>query len=82
MLVLCSVFLFLSLVVNGNLLRLYSLHREQDRLLEQIRLTKNQMIELDQQIQRSKDPLFMERQALDHYDFADDKDLIFVFAEK
>jgi len=77
----CAVFVGVSLLINGTLLRLYSLHRDQFRLLTQTRQVQESLAELDKQLKEAQDPSFMERQAMDRYDLADENDLVFVFSD-
>ena len=81
-LVLCLVFITGSLVFSGNLLRLYGLHRDQGRLLDQITLVRAQIVDLDKQFKLAQDPNYIERQALDRYDLVEENDLVFVFADE
>lgn len=78
----CLIFASLSLIANGTFLQLYRLHRDQAVLHEQIRETKNHIVDLDKQLKMAKDPVFIERQALDNYDLVDEHDLIFVFSDE
>jgi cell division protein FtsB len=78
----CLSFAGLSLLFNGGLLKLYSLHRDHQRLTDQIQSVRMQISELDQQLKRAKDPAFIERQALDRYDLVEEHDLLFVFADE
>ena len=78
----CLCFGTLSLLFNGTFLQLYRLHRDQDVLIEQIRSTKIQILDLDKQLKMAKDPVFIERQALDNYDLVEEHDLMFVFSEE
>lgn len=78
----CLVFSGLSLLLNGGLIRLYSLHRDQSRLITQISDLKTQVGQLEQQMLMAKDPAFIQRQALDRYDLATENDLVFVFADE
>jgi hypothetical protein len=72
----------LSLLFNSGLLNLYSLHRDHQRLTDQIQAVKLQVDELDLQLKKAKDPAFIERQALDRYDLVEEHDLVFVFADE
>ena len=67
---------------NGGLLNLYSLHRDFNRLNQQIETVQAQILDLDQQLKRAKDPAYIERQALDRYDLVEEHDLVFVFADE
>jgi cell division protein FtsB len=78
----CLTFAFLSLIANGTLLQLYRMHRDQNVLHEQIRATRLQVLDLDKQLKMAKDPVYIERQALDNYDLIEENDLMFVFSEQ
>lgn len=80
--IICVIFAIGSLLFNGTFLQLYRLHRDQDVLVEQIAATKLQIIDLDKQLKMAKDPVFIERQALDNYDLIDKHDLMFVFSDE
>ncbi len=78
----CLAFAFTSLVLNGTFLNLYRLQRDHSLILEQIEATKLTVVDLDRQLKMAKDPAFIERQALNLYDFAEEDDLVFVFADE
>ena len=78
----CLILSFLSLILNGGFIRLYSLHHDQKNLNTQIADIKNEIQSLDSQLKMAKDPSFIQRQALDRYDLATDQDLVFVFADE
>ncbi|PIS10255.1 MAG: hypothetical protein COT73_10260 [Bdellovibrio sp. CG10_big_fil_rev_8_21_14_0_10_47_8] len=77
----CLVFGVLSLLINGGFYQLYRMHRDQKFLVDQIQATKVEVTQLDRLLKQAKDPSFIERQALDNYDLAEEHDLIFVFSE-
>ncbi len=77
----CLVFVSMSLLLNGSLLRLYGLHRDQHRLQAQTQQVNESISELDRQLKQAADPAFLERQAMDRYDLADENDLVFVFSD-
>lgn len=81
-LIYCCLFAFLSLAFNGGLLNIYGLHRDRQRLADQLVEVKAQIFDLDQKLKQAKDPAFVERQALDRYDLAEENDLVFVFADE
>ncbi len=78
----CLIFAGVSLLFNGGLLNLYSLHRDFGRLTQQIESVHAQITDLDLQLKRAKDPVYIERQALDRYDLVEEHDLVFVFADE
>ncbi len=79
---LCLVFLAATLVLNGNLWRLWGLHRDFDHLSAQIIQTTQSTRTLEAQLKQAKDPNFIERQARDRLDLAGEHDLVFVFADE
>jgi hypothetical protein len=81
-LLICLTFAIASLLMNGTFLQLYRLHRDQNVIADQIVATKMQIIDLDKQLKMAKDPVFIERQALDNYDLASENDLVFVFSDE
>lgn len=78
----CLTFAIGSLLFNGTFLQLYRLHRDQEVLGEQIAAAKMSILDLDKQLKMAKDPVFIERQALDNYDMINEHDLMFVFSEE
>jgi cell division protein FtsB len=79
---LCLAFIAVSLLLNGSLLRIYGLRRDQMRLVQQTEQVRAQIIELDRQLKQAHDPSYIERQALDRYDLVEADDLVFVFADE
>ena len=77
------VFVFaVSIVLNGNLWRLWGLHRDYDRISFEIDETKKGIASLAVQLKQAKDPAFIERQARDKLDLAGEHDLVFVFPDQ
>lgn len=80
---LCCLGIFLvSIVLNGNVFRLWSLHRDFDRITGDISSAKANITSLADQLKQAKDPAFIERQARDKLDLAGEHDLVFVFPEQ
>ena len=79
---LCLGFIAVSLLLNGSLLRIYGLRRDESRLIEQTLQVRSQIIDLGRQMKLAHDPSFIERQALDRYDLIEANDLIFVFSDE
>lgn len=78
----CLFIVTVSLLLNGSLLRIYGLHRDYSRIEDQISTVRSQVIDLNRQLQLVQDPQFLERQALDRYDLAQEDDLVFIFADE
>lgn len=71
-----------SIVLNGNVFRLWGLHRDMDRINAEIQQTRENIASLSGQLKQAKDPAFIERQARDKLDLAGEHDLVFVFPEQ
>ncbi|MGZ3770931.1 MAG: septum formation initiator family protein [Bdellovibrio sp.] len=71
-----------SIILNGNAFRLWSLHRDFDRINQDIDDTRKNIAMLSGQLKQAKDPAFIERQARDKLDLAGEHDLVFVFPEQ
>ncbi|UOE99732.1 septum formation initiator family protein [Bdellovibrio reynosensis] len=78
----CLIVFCVSIVLNGNVFRLWNLHRDFDRINSEISATKQNISTLSDQLKQAKDPSFIERQARDRLDLAGEDDLVFVFAEQ
>ncbi len=79
---LCCLAIFCaSIILNGNAFRLWGLHRDFDRIGQDIENTHQSIKGLTLQLKQAKDPVFMERQARDKLDLAGEHDLVFVFAD-
>lgn len=81
-LIICVSFAAVSLLFNGGIFQLYRLHRDQATVASQIQAAKMHVLELNQQLKMAKDPIYIERQALENYDLIDERDLVFVFSEE
>lgn len=75
----CLIFVFSSLLLNGNFWRLWNLNRDKERKYREILTTIKETQSLKKQLEQAKDPDYMERQAKDKLDFAGENDLVFVF---
>ena len=78
-LILCGLFLLISLVFDGTLFHAFRLNRD-------LRVLKNRILRLEsknrlikEKIQKSDDPEVIEREARERLDFANESDLIFIF---
>lgn len=78
----CLLIFAVSIVLNGNVFRLWGLHRDMDRINAEIQQTHQNIASLSGQLKQAKDPAFIERQARDKLDLAGEHDLVFVFPEQ
>lgn len=63
------------------MLKLYGLHQDRTRLQQTLVQTEVDIIALNKKITQSVNPEFIERQAIDRYDWVGENDLMFVFSE-
>ncbi|MCX7977420.1 MAG: septum formation initiator family protein [Bdellovibrionaceae bacterium] len=75
----CLLFSFGSLVLDGTLLRVWGLYRDQERLEKEIENLELQSQKISRQIALASAPAFIERQARDKLDLLGEDDLLFVF---
>jgi len=78
----CFGLIVLNLVLDGSLLRLWTLYRDQHSIQENIVALQQQNQELKERLRKAKDPAFMEREARDRFDLVKEGDLVFVFSEE
>ena len=78
----CLGLVVLNLVIDGSLLRLWSLHRDHGSIQEKIQVLKSKNHEMKARLKRAKDPSFLEREARDRFDLVSEGDLVFVFSEE
>ncbi len=79
---LCLTLGFLNLVLDGSLLRLWSLYRDQIKIQADMKDLERQNADLKLRLKRAKDPAFLEQQARDKFDLVSEGDLVFVFSEE
>lgn len=78
----CLIVFVVSIIMNGNAFRLWGLHRDFDRISDDIHMTRKNIASLSDQLKQAKDPAFIEREARDKLDLAGEHDLVFVFPEQ
>lgn len=78
--VLCLGICFFTLVFDGSLWRLYSLHKQQQILVEKRAQSKKETIRYQALIQKAKDPEFLKKQAREKFDWVEEDELVFLFA--
>jgi len=72
----------ISIVLNGNIWRLWGLHRDYDHVTHEILVSRENITNLSSQLKQAKDPSYIERQARDRLDLASENDLVFVFSDQ
>lgn len=80
-LVVGAILVSLLLLVDGSLWRFWSLYRGQQDMLERTHELELRAKNLEFQIHQASQLTYIERQALDQFDYVREGDLIFVFSE-
>ena len=78
----CLFLLFVGLILDGSLFRLWALHRDSRELEQKISKIQTATKELRMKIKKAKDPQFIEILARDRFELAEEGDLIFVFSDE
>ena len=78
---LCLAFAFVNLVIDGSLLRLWSLQRERRDVVEKREKILQETAKLEMKIEKASDPDFIEKEARNRFDLVNEGDLVFVFSE-
>ena len=81
-LTICLVVVFVGLVLDGTLFRLWSLYRDAELLNRKTQVTAREADELQMKIVKAKDTDFIGLQARERFELAGEGDLIFVFADE
>jgi cell division protein FtsB len=76
----CLCFVFLSLVSEGSLWRLYRLNKDRSILTLKIQEEKTKIVKIQGEIRRSREPLYVERQAREKLELLEKDDLLFIFS--
>ena len=79
---LCLLMAFISLVVEGSLFQLWSLHQSDREMSRRILLLEEETKVLSMKISRASDPDFLDLEASEYFDVVEEGDLIFVFSEE
>lgn len=70
-----------TLVFDGSLWRLYTLHHQQQSLVKERIEAEIETERLQFQIQRARDPKFLEQQAREKFDWVEEDELVFLFPD-
>lgn len=77
---LCSLLFFLiNFIGNGNFIRLWNLNHELSKFDLALQKNKSEIARIEHNINKSKDPSFIERQAREKLDLVGEDDLVFIF---
>lgn len=78
----CLALLFVGLVLDKSLWRLYQIHQSKQVLLSKIVEESDKIIRVKQQLDQLKNPAYIEKQARERLEFLEKNDLLFVFSEE
>ena len=81
-LLLCLAFSFVNLVIDGSLLRLWSLSQEYKHVRQESAKVLEQSKELKMKIKKASDLDFLELEARNRFNYVGENDLVFVFSEE
>lgn len=76
----CLCFIVVSLISEGSLWRLYRLNKDKNILVQKIQEEKSKIVKIHGEIKRSKEPLYVERQAREKLELLEKDDLLFIFS--
>jgi cell division protein FtsB len=71
-----------GLVFDGNLIRLWRLNRDSEDLTSRMKVIKSETLNLSKKIDRAREPNFIELEARERFDLANEGDLVFVFSDE
>ena len=77
----CIVVASFSLILEGSIFQLWSLHRDSRHLSSKIQNLRIANNELDMKIQHVSDPNFIEFEVRKQLDYVQEGDLVFIFTE-
>jgi cell division protein FtsB len=76
----CFCFVLFSLISEGSLWRLFRLNKDKSFLTKKIQEEKTKIVKIYGEIKRSKEPLYVERQAREKLELLEKDDLLFIFS--
>jgi hypothetical protein len=71
-----------SVLLNGSLVNLYRLKTDKIKLEKDISESQIEIQRIERSLRSVRDPDYLEKQALDKFDLADENDLVFVFSDE
>lgn len=73
---------FVSVVLDGTVLRIWGLNRDVQQLETSTNEIKSELTSLNHRIVQAADPTYVEREARDRFDLVGEGDLVFVFTDE
>ncbi len=80
--ILCCVFIFIALVFDGSLFHLWRLYRDQSALNQRIEEVKQATELLKVEVQKARNPRYVEKQARERFDLVAEDELVFIFSSE
>ena len=77
-----STLVFIGLIFDGSLIRLWRLHKDSQVLESRMQILQSETKSLEKKITLAKDPQFIELEARERFDLANEGDLVFVFSDE
>ena len=77
----CLALAFVWLIGDGTLIHLWGTHKNADRLGQRIASYKAEIKSLEEQLELSNQPDFVEKKARDRFDLVGKDEIIFVFPD-
>ena len=78
----CLGFLFLNLVIDGTVFRIFKLNQSLKVLQNRTSELEKKQAEIERKIKKASDPAFIEEEARKRLDYTSEGDLIFIFPDK
>ena len=79
---LCLLFLLINLVLDGTLFQIFGLNQDLRVIQNRISYIEKKNLKIEDKIEKSSDPDFVEQEARERLDYAGEEDLIFLFPDK
>ncbi len=77
----CLLFLFVNLILDGTLLRVFRLNQDLRIVKNRIKYIEKKKLDVENKIKKASDPDFVEKELREKLDYAGEGELIFIFPE-
>lgn len=81
-LIFCLLFILANLFMRDGFITLAKLRSDRHVLSMKLQTMEEQVADVEAKIRQAKDPIFVERQAKDKLDMANEDELVFVFSSE
>lgn len=79
---LCLLFLLINLILDGTLFQIFGLNQDLRVIQNRIDYIEKKNLKIEDKINKSSSPNFVEQEARERLDYAGEEDLIFLFPDK